>query len=182
MKLIQVSDEEYKQLMEIARELNTQDNCGTADPFWFLFDKQKLPTSSTYSDKYLWHNSDWEASEEEVQELLKDKKDDFTKEYRKLEKESKEFYPHTDEVDLHRRVMERMGYEQVFYTEVATCPKGVFFTEKACKAWAKANRHHLSSQAYNFVASLWRNAEMQLIRKILLTLEERIKNIEIGEK
>lgn len=173
MKQIEVSDKEYEQLMAISHELNTQDNQGTVDPIWIIFDKQKIPTSSDYSEKFYWYDSvnHGELTEEELKTLLKDKKDEFTMEYRKLENESKELFP--NKVECHSRVMERMGYEQIFYIEVDTKPKGIFLTEKACKAWQRQNKHHLSNRAYDFVESLWRNPEMQLLRKILLTLKKR---------
>lgn len=175
-KLIEVSEKEYKQLMEICHELTTQDNRGTTDPIWTIFDLQKVSTSSNYSEKFYWYDSvnHGELTEGEVKALLKDKKDEFTMEYRKLEKESKEFFP--NKVECQTRVMERMGFDKVFYIEAATRPKGIFFTEKACKAWQRQNKHHLSDRAYDFVDSLWRNPEMQLIRKILLTIKKRVKN------
>ena len=42
MQLIEVTDDEYKQLMEISGALNTQDNQATADPVWLLYDISKI--------------------------------------------------------------------------------------------------------------------------------------------
>jgi len=168
MKLIKVSDEEYDQLMKISHELNTQDNRVTADPIWIIFDKQKIPTSDEYSDNYYWYDSvnHCKLTEEQIKKLLKDKEDDFTKRYREIKR---------NQFKDHESIMSKMGYERVFYIEVDTRPKGMFLTEKACKAWQQQNKHHLSDRAYDFVESLWRNPEMQLIRKILLTLKKRRK-------
>lgn len=174
MKEIKVSDEECRQLMQISHELNTQDNLATADPIWAIFDKQKIPTTFDYSDKYYWYNSvdDWKISEREVKEMLQDAKDEFTKQYKQTKKKLDRMY--TTKMERHKEILSSMGFEQIFYIEVPTKPQGIFFTAKACRQWRKQNGHHLSDQAYNFVLSLWRNPEMQLIRKILLTLKDRI--------
>lgn len=154
MKTINITDEEFDFLTKLSTRLKTQDNAWTQDPLYIVYDWQKVPTDSNYSDYSEWHEMDnYESfydTEEECCEAMRENADD-------------------DDLELE----EGEDYEQVFYLKkriyVAT-----FLTRKQAEVFIKLNEYHWS-EPHIYVESMWRNYELQQLVDIVTNLTESEK-------
>jgi len=146
-------------LKEIAEEIRTQDNLATADPFFILFDIEKVPSNQDYTDKfeYIWVEPDHELGEtrEELIEAFKEKEMELPKDVETM-----------SYGDFNSWVVEHEDIDFWYYVEKWRF-QGVFFTKKSAEAHMKANNYHYY-KPFVYCVSLWRNPEMQTIRKALI--------------
>jgi len=151
-----------KMLDEIKKRLNTQDNRITADPIFVVYDWDRIPTSSDYSDYFMFVDDEGQIADtqEEFIDFLKenDFKLPFTDELKEMS---------TDR--LLDWLCEEQGYEhfrKVYYIKKRTFIN-VFFTEESANDFIKQNHYHYSKEVHIYVNCLWRNPEMQFIRNSL---------------
>jgi len=99
----------------LQKELLTQDNLGTSNPYWVIMDYKKIPSSQDYSDKYIWISDGSEFTDEEVKEYLKDEGIDYTE-------------------DSFESIAEKNEFEKMWYIEVETEAE-VFLTKKGAEIY-----------------------------------------------
>lgn len=155
MKNIEVPDEMYDQLMELATEYMTQDNRITAKPYLF-----QLRTTHQVAA--------YEGCGEEI--WIDDEGDEWTDEERigLINSFQKGKYgdnaPLYDDLDDWDRdgVMSDMGHRKVCITKEHRYENG-FFTAKGCEEHIRINGHNLNHPVDTYLTHAFRNAEMDLM-------------------
>lgn len=163
-------------LKKIAEEIKTQDNMATADPIFILFDHEKVPTDSDYSDEILYcYNGSGDHCEigttkEEVLEFCKDNDIALPEDIDKYDIAFEDFIDETEGLFKIHYLKKRV-YQQCF------------FTKKSAEQYLKSNKHHFKDPLI-WCDTLYRNYEMQAIRNALIHGEfwdgddKRIKKLE----
>lgn len=164
MREIKVTDEQYDFLINLSKEINTQDNLATAHPLYCIFDKEDVPTSSDYSDKYAWLSYDCDYhidgdDKKSIKEKIQSYKDDNPEEVENMKDMGED------------DAMEHMEFKKVYGIEKERFTGNAFLTMKAAKRFIELNHYHYK-KPYVFVTSAWRNDEMQTIMGIIKELSE----------
>ena len=149
-------------LKQIGEEIKTQDNRATADPIFILFDREKMPTDSHYSDDYIYIDVD-----DDNHEI-----DGNAKELRKYVKDTLETRQLPDDIDTMDEdklleLLERYHKIDKVYVKTIDVFKQAFFTNKSAHEFMESNMHHFNDP-YVYCDSLYRNYEMQAIRNALM--------------
>jgi len=149
-----------QELKKIAEEIKTQDNRATDQPIFILFDHEKVPTDSDYSDNYIYCYDDGDYCEigttrKEVVEFCRDNDVPLPKDIEQM-----------DDWDFNEWVEEHNELGVLYFIKKKVF-RQCFFTEKSAKEYLEANRHHFKDPLIH-CDSLWRNNEMQAIRNALM--------------
>jgi hypothetical protein len=176
MKTIEISDELYDQLMDIVKEMTTQDNRCTAYPFFYqirdwervydsdlngsipiLIDRNGDYTTVESSKdlmEYLEYR-DIEFDKEEINGLWEDYQTGFGWEL-------EEYLEEKGLTDL-----EKMSYslEPVY--------KNAFLTEKEAQRHLETNHYHYHPNADTYVNHAWRNYDMETLHKFITEIAPR---------
>ena len=142
---------------ELPELLKTQDNRSTADPIYVVYDIERIvvPADNHY-DGMFWFWGDGDGHEfDEVYDWHK-----FC-----LDNCYEGFHPEMELDELEKKA-EDMGLQHLAYVERRVFTN-VFLTEKGAKDFIKANHYHFT-RLHVYVHSLWRNEEMQAVRKFFL--------------
>lgn len=149
---------------EIKERLLTQDNRATAHPIFIVYDWEKIPTSSEYSDKSMFVDDEGEVADtrEQFIEYLKtaDCKIPSTEELANM-----------DDDELLDWLCKEQGYDifrKVYYI-LKRVFINVFFTEESADTFIAQNHYHYTKEVHTYVACLWRNPEMQYIRDMIMS-------------
>lgn len=159
MKTIQVTDKMHASLMELSRELNTQDHRATAMPYFF----QVRTTERQYGPEgigeecYVYDSIIIETAEEIESEIFELYGGDISRSDIEQMPES--------EKDT---ILTENGWRCVHY-ELKEEYQNAFFTAKACKANIAANKHHYT-EPVDFLSYGFRNPELELVLKFLCEL------------
>lgn len=159
MKTIEVSDEMYNSLVELSKELNTQDHRCTAMPYFFQVQtNEQIPVPEGCGTE-AWHydGSMIETEEEIIDAIFEYKDESMTK------KQIKELDDWEKEA-----ILEKAGYNKVYY-DYKHEYKNAFFTEKACKEHIQANKHHYN-EPVDYLTHAFRNPEMEMVLQFLCEL------------
>ena len=172
MKTIEVTDEVYAKLIELATEMTTQDMRGTRMPHMFqIRDWKKVYDAELNGDTVFWldrlniieietvedlidylKNDDIEFDEDEIKEMWSDWKDMLFNDDLKDWLEEKQ-------VDL-----EEYSYSlEPVYTNC-------FLTAKAAQAHLESNHYHYHKDADVYLNHAWRNPEADLVSTFLCSL------------
>ncbi len=144
---------------EIKEQLNIQNNRATADPIWIVYDWEKVPTSSDYSDKWEYiFDDDGDSlgnSKEELIEFLEGACWDIPEDVENMSGDELMEWENKDQ-----------GNEAIrkFYYLRRRVFVNVFFTEKAADKFIAANHYNYTKEIHTYVHCLYRNYEMQFIR------------------
>jgi hypothetical protein len=150
-------------LEKIAEEIRTQDNLATQHPIFILFDKERLPTDSNYSDEYIYLDVENDAYEIEGNKdaLAKFVKDEFPDtDVDKMDEDQLFDFM----VDIRKK--DACQFEKVYVKKIDVF-KQAFFTSKSAHEFMQANSHHFN-EPYIYCDTLYRNYEMQAIREALM--------------
>jgi len=144
-------------LNEIKERLNTQDNRATANPIFVVYDWEKVPCPEGYTDDcvYLHDGDEIGTTKEEVIKFCKE--NDI-----KLPDDIEEM----DYWNFDSWIGDQEELTKWYYQKVRRFVN-VFFTEEAAQRFFDANHYHYS-EPHIYVNSLWRNPEMQAVRKALM--------------
>ncbi len=167
MKTIEIPDNLYDKLIELADEYVNQDNRSTADPLYFSIEQQiATGCPDGCGDFTAYYNCDGGCISDldDVESYLND--EDYTLTFESLlEKEidfdSYEFEEFMDDYMPEFRKLS-MKYEPVY--------KNCFLTVKSCDAHIAQNHYHYSNSARSYGEHAWRNPDMEIIVKLLRTL------------
>lgn len=153
---------------ELREEIKTQDNLATLDPLFVVYDWERVPTESGYSDEcdYIDTDEGGVIAETEAELVEYAKSQGFETpsitEFNAMQKSDILAWirnQNLGEVPIERRYYLK---KRRFITP--------FFTRKAAQAFIDANYYHYK-EPHIYVESLWRNYEMQGIREAILTGE-----------
>jgi hypothetical protein len=159
MKTIELTDEMHAALMEISKELNTQDHLCTAMPYIFQIQTEhKIPVPEGHGTQAWFCDGHLLEDEDEIIERIYEYKDGFmtSEEIRELDEDDRD--------DL----MEKIGYRKVYYDYEKKC-ENAFFTKKGAEEHIRVNGHNLSNPQI-YLNHAFRNAEMELVMSFLCEL------------
>lgn len=158
MKTIEVTDEQYDALVHMSNAMAVQDNAGTANPLFCVYQKEKVMVPEGYGDGVHWHDGDGNFIDEE------DIDDDETI------KEYCEEHPEDKDLDA-EDILKKLGYEKFYYKiEDVPAPDGqVYFTHESAQEHIRRNHYHYH-EPFVFVNSAWRNDEMQLLMDVVAAI------------
>lgn len=159
MKTIQVSDEMYEFLMNLSKELNTQDHRCTAMPYFFQVQHEKQVGVPSGCGVEGWFcDGTILTSDEEIKEAVFE-----YKEWELGNSEHEKLYKEMDWLDI-EDVMEE-NYRKV-NIDTEKVYANAFLTEKACKQHIAANKHHYSNPQ-DFLTHAFRNPELEKVMEFL---------------
>jgi hypothetical protein len=161
MKTIKVTNEMYKFLMDLSKELNTQDHRCTAMPYFFQVQtKRQVPTMEGCGTEAWNCDGSLIETEDEIRDVIIEYKEWNVEKSEKLYQELSEY-----EIE---EILEKIGYSKVQY-DIIDEYQNSFFTEKACKAHIKSNIHHYNDPV-DYLSYASRNSEMENVMKFLCEL------------
>lgn len=176
MKTIEVSDEMYAKLIELATEMTTQDMRCTRMPH--MFQIKTLEEVAAYEGcdgDIVWVDDDGGElrSEEDIKTYITDNL---------YENDSRVFELDDDEakkkaLEIYNEMLELEGIENYLdecefrKIEVTTISKyqNTFLTSKACQEHIDKNHYHYNEPTV-YLNSAWRNPEMELVSTFLCGL------------
>lgn len=155
-------------LQEIQKELATQNNRATADPIFIVYDWEKVPSCSDYTEEWEYiETDDGGRIGNTTAELI-----EFASESLSINVPED---CQTDEEDIMEYINKDGEIVRKFYYIKKRVFINVFFTEKAANKFMRDNHYHYTEEVHTYVNCLWRNPEMQTIRNALLKGEWRVK-------
>ena len=162
MKTIQVSDEMYNFLMELSKEINTQDNRATAKPYFFQIQTNEQISVPEGCGTEAWHydGSTIETKDEIINTIFEYKDESLTKdEIMKLDEWEKE------------QILEDDGWAKCNY-DYKHEYQNAFLTEKACKEHIRLN-HYNYNEPVDYLSHASRNPELEKIFRFISELSEK---------
>lgn len=160
MKTIQVNDEMYKFLMNLSKELNTQNHRCTAMPYFFQVQSKEQIPALEGSGIEAWH---CDGSVIETKQEI----EDAVNEYKEWDEHTTKFnFLYDYEIE---EMLEDAGYNKIYY-EYEHVYTNAFLTEKACKEHIKANKHHYN-EGVDFLSHAFRNPELEKVMEFLCSLD-----------
>ena len=157
---IDVSEENWNFLKEFMNRVKTQDNRGTASPYYFTVCCKKevaVPEGSTGNVKYYDSNSCESYTYEELKKRFKEWNDDDDDDTEWNEEDDENFEEYQEKYCQKYDVDEDYEYENVF------------FTEKGYEDHIKLNGHNYRhfKKYYSYVKCAFRNPEIEGLFKAL---------------
>ena len=159
MKKIEISDEMYEFLMNLSKELNTQDHRGTRMPYFFQVQTQEQIAVPEGCGTEAWH---YDGSLIETKEQI----EEAVNEYKERDETTTEFN-HLEDYEI-EEILESAGYSKVNYDYKSNL-ENCFLTSKACDEHIRINKHNLHSPV-NYLSGSFRNPELEMIMKFLCEL------------
>lgn len=163
MKTIEVTDEMYEFLMNLSKELNTQNHRATQMPYFFQIQtKEEVATAEGCGIEAWYYDGSKIETDEEIKETI------F--EYNEWDNDSKEdndAYNNLDDYEI-EELLEGMGFHKVNY-ELSEKYENAFLTEKACREHIKANKHHYR-EPVDYLSYSFRNPELEMVFQFLCEL------------
>lgn len=175
MKTIELSDEMYAKLIELATEMTTQDPRGTRMPHIFqIRDWKKVYDADLNGDVHIILDRG-NGIEIETYDQLIDYLNDFEIEF--VEDEIKEMWDNraeyswqSDLVDwLQERVSDIVEHSYSLVPEYTNS----FFTAKAAQEHLDKNHYHYHKNADVYLNHAWRNPEAELVSTFLCELVDK---------
>jgi hypothetical protein len=161
MKTIQVTDEMYEFLINLSKELNTQDHRGTRMPYFFQVQTKEQIAVPDGCGIEAWHyDGSLIETEEEIQDVIIEYKEWSVEKSEKL-------YSDLPDWEI-EEILEKIGYRKVNY-DYRTNLENAFLTSKACDEHIRVNKHNLKSPV-NYLSGSFRNPELETVLKFLCEL------------
>jgi len=149
----------YEFLINLSKELNTQDHRGTRMPYFFQVQTKKQIAVPKGCGTEAWHyDGSLIETKKEIEEAVN--------EYKGWDEATTEFN-HLEDYEI-EDILESAGYVKVNYdyeTELENC----FLTSKACDEHIRVNGHNLKSPV-NYLSGSFRNPELEMLMKFLCEL------------
>lgn len=172
MKTIEVSDEVYEKLIELANEMTTQDMRGTRMPHMFqIRDWKKVYDAELNGNTIIWLDRGNGIEIETVDDLIDYLKEDGVE---FDETEIREMWTNhenllfDDELKdwLEEHVPDLEEYSYSLEPEYTNC----FLTAKAAQDHLERNHYHYHKNADVYLNHAWRNPEAELVSELLCGL------------
>lgn len=167
MKTLEISDEMYEKLIELATEMTTQDPRGTRMPHIFqIRDWKKVYDWGLNGDISIWIG-DYETEIETLEDFI-DYLNNNEIEYK--EEEIKELWKNDYDFGLPDWIEENCsGLKQCSYSMEPVYDNS-FLTAKAAQEHLEKNYYHYHADADVYLNHAWRNPEAELITEFLCGL------------
>jgi len=160
MKIIKISDEMHNSLMELSKELNSQNHRATAMPYFFQIQTDEEVSVGEGQGEEVWVMDGDVLDDDEIKEVVIEYNDWD-------EDESEDKFNKLDKYDIIEN-LENAGYVQRNRDFVKRYQNS-FFTEKACKLHIEQNNYHYNNPV-DYLSYASRNPEMELVMKFLTEL------------
>lgn len=159
MKTIEVTDEMYSFLKELSQEIKTQDNRGTASPYFYQVQEDEVIGVPDGCGEVAWVSDDTIIkTDDEIKQAVFEWKD-----WTLGDGEDEKKYKELDRFDIDD-IMEE-NYRKVDVS-VRHTYSNCFLTFKAYEEHVRRNGHNLSNPK-SFLFHAYRNAEMEMLFKFL---------------
>lgn len=165
MKTIEISDELYERLKFLSNEIKSQDNRGTASPYFYqVMEKKEDRCWEDNCEKIVWYGNEM-TCEDDCEKMI-----EFLKEYGECclngyEDAIKEWsLEDIDEYDL-ETMFEYLGFYKVPIKTVYQF-SNAFLTEKSILKHIECNGHHYEKPK-TFLQYAYRNPDMETIFEFL---------------
>lgn len=172
MKQLQLSDEIYDQLVQLATEVKNQDNRATASPYFFQIQtKEEIPTCEGCGEE-VWVDEDGNKlrTDEEIKEYIINWI--FENEINTTLSEDEAKLIATQIFNTINSTyfgtedwLEKHEWRKVNFTTINKY-ENCFLTAKSCDEHISANNHHYNDPR-SYLHHAFRNTEMELIFKFL---------------
>lgn len=164
MKTIKITNELYEKLINISREMLSQDNRSTASPYFFqVRTTEKVPPWGDNSGEFVMFIDDEGTEYENKEDFLSlfeshgiDVPDDFNYRFKT------DLY---DLVEEYFPTLVKIEYNLDYKYE------NIFFTESACKSHIESNSHNYNSPV-DYISYAFRNPELEIIQNFLISLSK----------
>jgi hypothetical protein len=180
---IEVSRQMYDSLMNLSKEMNSQDHRSTCMPYFFQVQHLKEVPCYEGQGTEIWANQDNGdlRTNEEIEEFIGDCIDSDFGEYFKdiefaadwaLDDEFKQTYiaEHLKQMEEYDKETFLEGKEyQKYNVEDQKVYSKCFFTAKACKEYIESNKHHYR-EPVSYLMGNYRSHEIELIQQFLCEL------------
>ena len=159
MKTIQVTDEMYEFLMNLSKELNTQDHRGTAMPYFFQVQtKHRIAVPEGCGTEAWYYDRSSIETESEIVDAIYDYKNG------KISKKKILAMDDSDKEDI----LEAAGFRKWNY-DYEHRLENAFLTEKACEEHIRINKHNLR-QPQSYLSHAFRNPELEQVLSFICQL------------
>lgn len=153
---LDLTQEQYNGLRILAERVWNQDNFGTADPVYIIYDKKQVSAADGNKDGTEWLSDDHNGySEEEMRDLIVEQELATKEDAAKM---------------LDYELADQLGFTEFNYQEIDVFQE-LFFTREAAEIVLKCQSHHFR-KPHIWVGSAHNNHEIRLIRSILLSMME----------
>ena len=159
MKTIQVTDQMYNFLMNLSRELNTQDHRATAMPYFFQVQTKHRIAVPAGCGTEAWHydGTFLETDEDIIDFIYSYNAEDLSK------KKIKAMSDHQ-----RRQILKKIGFRAVNF-DYENRLENSFLTEKACEEHIRINKHNLK-HPQSFLSHAFRNPELEQVLSFICQL------------
>ena len=176
MKIIEIPDDMYNSLMELANEMTTQDMRCTKMPHMFQVKTSEEVAAYEGCGETAWVDSEGEVlrTKEDIKRFITmylSENDDrlINCEDEKIESEAETIFFEMDEEYREDFLIEKGEFRRIEVTNESKFTN-TFLTAKACQEHIESNRHHYGEKARVYLNHAWRNPEMELVSKFLCGL------------
>lgn len=157
MKTIQVTDEMHEFLINLSKELNTQNHRATAMPYFFQIQTQERVVAAEGCGTEAWvSDGTFIETDEEINEAISDYKEIPIEDVKRMGEYEKE------------EMLEEAGWRKINY-DYEDRYENAFFTEKACRLHIKQNEYHYNKPV-DYLSYASRNPELEMVMKFLCEL------------
>jgi hypothetical protein len=161
MKKIEVSDEMYDKLMDLSKEMTSQDPRCTKMPHMFQIQSKTREVCVEGSGEEIWMDEEGgECTEEGLKSYIIESKG-------WAEEESESKYSELEDYEI-EEILDSNGYFKINLRDSYEY-KNIFLTAKACQEHIDKNHYHYND-ATVYLNHAWRNPEMELVSKFLCEL------------
>lgn len=169
MKTIEVSDEMHEFLMNLSKELNSQDHRATRMPYIFqIQEKKEMPAHSGCGEEMMYNSKDEcdvRTLAEKIEWLCEDLNENEIHFYGK--EEIKAHFEDMQEYDIDSLLTDK-GFEKFNVQEIDVY-SNAFLTSKACDEHIRCNKHNLNNPV-NYLSGSFRNPELETLMSFLCEL------------
>jgi hypothetical protein len=172
MKTIKVNDEMYEALMELSKEINSQDHGYTPMPYIFQIQTtDEVPAHEGFGEE-VWIGDDGGGlrTEQEIKEFIHEhiiETDESGLNDEQIEMKAKKQINDMDIYDM-KEYLKNIDYK-LYNIEKAYELKNAFFTAKACEEHIKYNNYHYN-EPRSCISYAFSNPELELVFKFLCGL------------
>lgn len=160
MKTIEVSDELYAKLIELSENINSQDNRGTATPYFFQIKTNEKRRVAEGCGTECWaYDGSTIETEKEINQAVADWLDEDVESVKSKSEYEKE------------GILEKAGWQRMNY-DYEEKFQNAFLTEKSCKEHIKRNGYHYVEPS-DYLMHAFRNPDLELVFEFLGGLTEK---------
>lgn len=173
MKTIEVSEEVYVKLIELANEMTTQDPRGTRMPHMFqIRDWKKVYDESGNGDNTFWLDRTCDPIEiEKLEDLLEYlRSEDIEHDVDEIKSMWADWESHSWSNDLKDWIEENCPNLEQWSYSMEPVYTNCFLTAKAAQEHLDSNHYHYHQKANVYLNHAWRNPEAELVSEFLCNL------------